>query len=179
MAGSGRSPLPLIFGKSYCKYFGDTLRIKYILNIWEILQYNFLDRKCPPTHPPLELFRKFIRFGSQSLPSGKNTTNFRSVPLGELSLLLSVHWNSGGDQSYLCRYNMNGFVEELVPLPESRYGHACDALPSTGVRYKTTFYACKCLSLTICKPAGNCGGWRKRPWFPDSRTPLLCAHAAS
>ena len=39
----------------------------------------------------------------------------------------------------LCRYDLKGFVEELVPLPESRYGHACAALPNTGVRYKTIF----------------------------------------
>ena len=32
------------------------------------------------------------------------------------------------------RYNVNGFVEELPQLPENRYGHACSALPSTGVR---------------------------------------------
>ena len=30
-------------------------------------------------------------------------------------------------------------MEELVRLPESRYGHACAALPSTGVRCKTVF----------------------------------------
>ena len=33
-----------------------------------------------------------------------------------------------------CRYNINGFVEELPQLPESRYRHSCAALPSTGVR---------------------------------------------
>ena len=32
-----------------------------------------------------------------------------------------------------CRYNTNGFVEELTRLPENRWGHACGALP-TGVR---------------------------------------------
>ena len=32
------------------------------------------------------------------------------------------------------RYNANGFVEELRQLPETRYFHACGALPSTGVR---------------------------------------------
>ena len=32
------------------------------------------------------------------------------------------------------RYNVNGFVEELPQLPESRYGHSCAAIPSTGVR---------------------------------------------
>ena len=32
-----------------------------------------------------------------------------------------------------CRYNINGFVEELPQLPENRYRHACSALPS-GVR---------------------------------------------
>ena len=33
----------------------------------------------------------------------------------------------------LCRYDLNGFVGELVSLPEIRYGHACAALPNTGV----------------------------------------------
>ena len=33
-----------------------------------------------------------------------------------------------------CRYNVNGFVEELSQLPENRYVHACAALPATGVR---------------------------------------------
>ena len=37
-----------------------------------------------------------------------------------------------------CRYDVNGFVEELPQLPENREGHACAALPntvsSTGVR---------------------------------------------
>ena len=32
------------------------------------------------------------------------------------------------------RYDVNGFVEELPQLPENRYGHACSALPATGVR---------------------------------------------
>ena len=32
------------------------------------------------------------------------------------------------------RYNVTGFVEELPQLPENRYGHACSALPATGVR---------------------------------------------
>ena len=32
------------------------------------------------------------------------------------------------------RYNVNGFVEELPQLPEDRNGHACAALPATGVR---------------------------------------------
>ena len=32
------------------------------------------------------------------------------------------------------RYNVNGFVEELTQLPESRWGHSCAAIPSTGVR---------------------------------------------
>ena len=42
-------------------------------------------------------------------------------------------------RNYIYRYNLNGFVEELVRLPESRYGHACAALPSTGVGCKTVF----------------------------------------
>ena len=32
------------------------------------------------------------------------------------------------------RYNINGHVEELLPLPENRGYHSCAALPSTGVR---------------------------------------------
>ena len=34
----------------------------------------------------------------------------------------------------ICRYNINGFVEELPQLPENRESHSCAALPSTGVR---------------------------------------------
>ena len=32
------------------------------------------------------------------------------------------------------RYNISGFVEELLPLPEQTHGHTCAVLPSTGVR---------------------------------------------
>ena len=35
-----------------------------------------------------------------------------------------------------CRYDVNGFVEELPQLPEERYYHACAALPITKVRPK-------------------------------------------
>ena len=35
-----------------------------------------------------------------------------------------------------CRYDVNGFVEELPQLPEDRFGHACAALPITKVRQK-------------------------------------------
>ena len=35
-----------------------------------------------------------------------------------------------------CRYDVNGFVEELPQLPENREGHACAALPITKVRQK-------------------------------------------
>ena len=47
---------PHIFGKSYCIFLGTLwrLRVKYILNLKEILQYSFLDRKLPF----LELSRK-------------------------------------------------------------------------------------------------------------------------
>ena len=34
----------------------------------------------------------------------------------------------------ICRYDINGFVEELPPLLENRFRHACAALPDTGVR---------------------------------------------
>ena len=37
-------------------------------------------------------------------------------------------------QTHLYRYNVNGFVEELLQLPENRRDHACAALPATGVR---------------------------------------------
>merc|ERR1719151_488900 len=49
------------------------------------------------------------------------------IPDGETFIL------TGGDfHSFVTRYNVNGFVKELPQLPESRYGHACAALPSTG-----------------------------------------------
>ena len=35
---------------------------------------------------------------------------------------------------HYCRYNHAGFVEELPQLPETRWNHACAALPSTKVR---------------------------------------------
>ena len=35
-----------------------------------------------------------------------------------------------------CRYDVNGFVEELPQLPEDRSSHACAALPITKVRQK-------------------------------------------
>ena len=35
-----------------------------------------------------------------------------------------------------CRYDVNGFVEELPQLPEDRSSHACAALPITKVRPK-------------------------------------------
>ena len=35
-----------------------------------------------------------------------------------------------------CRYDVNGFVEELPQLPENRALHACAALPITKVRQK-------------------------------------------
>ena len=34
----------------------------------------------------------------------------------------------------ICRYNINGFVEELPRLLGGRYYHSCAALPSNGVR---------------------------------------------
>ena len=37
-----------------------------------------------------------------------------------------------------CRYNVYGFMEELPQLPESRWDHACAALPATGVRLRPT-----------------------------------------
>ena len=31
----------------------------------------------------------------------------------------------------MCRYNLNGFVEELPRLPEGRSGHACASIPTS------------------------------------------------
>jgi len=53
------------------------------------------------------------------------------ISLGE-TIVLTGGGNEGHGHNYVTRYNLNGFVEELVRLPESRYGHACAALPSTG-----------------------------------------------
>ena len=41
--------------------------------------------------------------------------------------------NNRSFESANCRYNVNGFVEYLANLPENREGHACAALPDTGV----------------------------------------------
>jgi len=38
----------------------------------------------------------------------------------------------GWKHNYVTRYDVNGFVEELPQLPESRYAHVCGALPATG-----------------------------------------------
>ena len=54
-------PYPLIFGKSYCNFVLKS-------PVWrskQNLQYNFLDCK---RSPPLEHFRKFIRFGGTTRP---------------------------------------------------------------------------------------------------------------
>ena len=39
-----------------------------------------------------------------------------------------------GSTAESCRYDINGFVEELPKLPEKKAGHACAAVPATGVR---------------------------------------------
>ena len=39
----------------------------------------------------------------------------------------------------MCRYDVNGFVEELPALPAYRYGHICAELPSNGVRSEFEF----------------------------------------
>merc|ERR1712037_1035669 len=49
------------------------------------------------------------------------------IPDGETLIL-----TGGNRHSFVTRYNVNGFVEELPKLPESRFAHACAALPSTG-----------------------------------------------
>ena len=48
-----------------------------------------------------------------------------------------------------CRYNINGFVEELPQLPENITEQACTAFPATGVRPNPSF-----------NHAGICGCWR-------------------
>jgi len=47
----------------------------------------------------------------------------------------------GYSHKYVTRYDVNGFVEELPELPERRHGHACGALPATGVRPAQTPFA--------------------------------------
>ena len=42
---------------------------------------------------------------------------------------------------YACRYNVNGFVEELPQMPEPRSSHACAAIPSTKVRLTQLMHA--------------------------------------
>jgi len=49
------------------------------------------------------------------------------IPAGESYVL-----TGGFGHSYVTRYNIAGFVEELPPLPEDRHTHTCAALPSTG-----------------------------------------------
>ena len=56
---------------------------------------------------------------------------FDCIQWWPLTITRTYHYNC-------CRYNVNGFVEELPQLPENRYGHACAALPSTGVRLAQT-----------------------------------------
>ena len=48
--------------------------------------------------------------------------------------LLRHHQNLWKYPQYYCRYNVNGFVEELPRLPGNRHAHTCAALPSTKVR---------------------------------------------
>ena len=59
------------------------------------------------------------------------------------------------------RYNISGFVKELVQIPENRWSHACSALP-TGVRPVQTSPTC----------AGFCCCRRTR-WIRQQ--PFLCA----
>ena len=42
----------------------------------------------------------------------------------------------------MCRYNVNGFVEELPPLPKARRAHACTSLPNqvTGISLSGKVY---------------------------------------
>merc|ERR1712037_618099 len=49
------------------------------------------------------------------------------IPDGETVIL-----TGGSGHTFVTRYDINGFVEELPQLPENRYAHACAALPSTG-----------------------------------------------
>ena len=50
-------------------------------------------------------------------------------------ILIIFHeiYNDDGKTNKICRYDFNGFVEDLPRLPENRYYHACAALPDTGV----------------------------------------------
>ena len=61
------------------------------------------------------------------------------------------------------RYNVTGFVEELpqLPLPENRFGHACAALPTTGVRPVQPF-----------KPIAGICCCRRKSWI---QVPFFCA----
>jgi len=49
------------------------------------------------------------------------------IPDGETLIL-----TGGRTHSFVTRYDVNGFVKELPQLPESRFAHACAALPTTG-----------------------------------------------
>ena len=59
---NGLWPHTLILGKSYCNLFPEKPSLMPCIMV-QNLQYDFLDWKWPPTLP-LELFQKFIRFGS-------------------------------------------------------------------------------------------------------------------
>ena len=63
-----------------------------------------------------------------------------------------------------CRYNINGFVEELPSLPTTRYGHICAALPSSGVRLNTvrqvSYNSEKSFQAFVVA-----GGWERHPPF--------------
>ena len=50
-------------------------------------------------------------------------------------ILIIFHeiYNDDGKTNKICRYDINGFVEDLPPLLENRFRHACAALPDTGV----------------------------------------------
>ena len=66
---------PLIFGKLYCNFFGKRL-IKPFIKV-QNLHYKFLDWKRIPALP-LELFRKFIRSGSATLPLSKRYEKYQN-----------------------------------------------------------------------------------------------------
>ena len=68
-------PPPLIFGKLYCNFFGKRL-IKPFIKV-QNLHYKFLDWKRTPALP-LELFRKFIRSGSATLPLSKRYEKYQN-----------------------------------------------------------------------------------------------------
>ena len=72
------TPNPPHFRKVILQFFSEIhdRSIVYKYN-GKNLQYKFLDWKWPPLPPPLELFRKFIRFGRERRPLDFDTFPLR------------------------------------------------------------------------------------------------------